>query len=374
VKAITSLNILIFPHIGIYEEPQGKEKDIAHVSLISTGNCVESARGRIIRDGHRLDFSADTLTQPVTVKCDQTATLERDSSVESFEYSGTFVVKTAESKSGKYLRVINQIALEDYVKGVMDAEMPAYWNAEALKSQAIAARTYGVFQTLNAQTTDPTRDYDMDDTVMYQAYTGITNEDSRANQAVDQTQGMVMTYQGGVIKAYFSQDSGGYSEDAAHVFGVVLPYCVGKKELFEYDQVPGNPWHVSLSYSQVTERLLADGLVDAGSTVVKLATTSDQIYESGRIRTLQVTLANGKVFNVDGQDFRLALGLKSTLFTWVDQNDGVFFTGRGDGHGVGMSQWGAKILGDVFNYTYTQILNFYYTDIVICDAKACRAK
>lgn len=129
-------------------------------------------------------------------------------------YRGKFLIKNVNNK----LTVINDIDLENYIKGVVPSEMPASWEYEALKAQAIAARSFAL-ANLGKQAK---YGYDLKDNTEDQAYGGASSETSKTNRAVDETNGLVLTYDMKIISAYYSASSGGYTNTSA--WGSNLPY------------------------------------------------------------------------------------------------------------------------------------------------------
>ncbi|MDQ7861576.1 SpoIID/LytB domain-containing protein [Peribacillus frigoritolerans] len=132
-------------------------------------------------------------------------------SINGRPYQGSFSF-TAEDG---YIRPINTVYMEDYLKGVVPLEMPALWHAEALKAQAIAARTYA----LRHQSTI------IDDTVSYQVYGGAAGH-YRTNSAIEQTKGMVIKHDGEIIEAFFSSSNGGMTESNSNVWSSGKPPCI----------------------------------------------------------------------------------------------------------------------------------------------------
>jgi stage II sporulation protein D len=248
---------------------------------------------------------------------------------------------------------VNHVPLEDYLYGVVPAEMPSHWPLESLKAQAVAARTYAVAN----RGSYGSRGYDLKPTVASQVYKGAAAETSLSNAAVNATRGQVVTYNGKVIRAYFHASAGGYTESADAVWGESLPYL---RPVPDFDQrSPRYTWQRSYSADEIKNGLSKIGQ-DVGD-VIRIEPL--QRAYSGRVTRVRVTGTQG-IRELAGEQFRHAIGLFSTLWNvghpQSDASPSRFsFAGRGHGHGLGMSQWGAKGLAEM-GYPYAQILLHYY--------------
>ena len=377
------ITIKIFPHLQDYP-PEGLDADPAQVTLQSDSACriyegaldSASSTGVLQSEVKSLDLTLTDagLPTPLWIQCSGHITVIRRGVKTSYSYGGPIYAHS--TTTGPEL--IEVKTLNDYLKGVVPSEMPASWPEEALQAQAVAARTYAVFHMLLARETAPlggeeTGDeplFDVDDTVFYQAYTGETDRTASSDQAVDETGQAILTYHRQVIQAYFSADAGGYTEDADHVWPVSAPYCQAKPEPFEdpgLDNGRWGPWAVKLSLRQLNRRLEAEGLISGANPVSTLWIEPDSRYVSGRASVVTIGLVDGTVADLSALAFQHALGLKSTLIT-LNQHaaSGLLeINGRGFGHGVGMSQYGAR-LAALNGWSHSDILNFYYTDIRLC--------
>ena len=248
---------------------------------------------------------------------------------------------------GSDLTVINRVELEDYLYSVVGGEMPTNWPIEALKSQAVAARTYALYQSNRSGN----RLYDLESTTASQVYKGITSETRSTHEAVNRTEGQILTYGGKPILAVFHSSSGGKTENVEDVWSSPLPYL---KSVIDYDQTsPVYEWQKVLSGREIGYRLGEVGTVRA--------LIPQQVTPQGRIKRLKVVGDRGTKM-ISGQKFRSALGLRSTLFQ-VNKNQQRFvISGRGFGHGIGLSQWGANYLATQ-GANYRQILGHYYQNV-----------
>jgi stage II sporulation protein D len=249
---------------------------------------------------------------------------------------------------------VNLVPLEEYLYGVVPAEMPSNWPLESLKAQAVAARTYAVANRGRFGS----RGYDLKPTVASQVYKGAAAETALANTAVNATRGQVVTYNGKVIRAYFHASAGGYTESADAVWGESLPYL---RPVPDFDQSsPKYTWHRSFSAKTIEQALSKIGH-DVGDV---LRIEPVQRAYSGRVTKVRVTGTHG-IQEIAGEPFRHAIGLFSTLWNVLGipqaspSPTSFAFAGRGHGHGLGMSQWGAKGLAEK-GYPYAQILLHYY--------------
>ncbi len=249
---------------------------------------------------------------------------------------------------GQGLRVLNVVDLESYLRGVVPAEMQASWPREALRAQAVAARTYTLIYL------DPTRAYDVCATDECQVYRGRDAERPATDAALIDTQGQVLTFQGDYARTYYHSDSGGVIASAAEVWGGEIAYLQAFQDVESAG--PHRQWSARLDPSRIAASLRALAL-DVG-TVARLGVLSTSA--SGRVIRAEIVGAAGRVV-LEGATLRNALrtwGLKSTRFTMTGD---LAVRGEGWGHGVGMSQYGARALAER-GYDYTQILGFYYPD------------
>ncbi|HHY36961.1 MAG TPA: SpoIID/LytB domain-containing protein [Firmicutes bacterium] len=310
-------------------------------------------------------------------------------------------------KNGR-LTVVNELPVEEYLYGVVPREMPASFPLEALKAQAVTARTF----TYANWTKHAAEGFNLCGTVHCQVYGGAAAEAPQTNQAVDSTRGEVLRYEGRLIDACYHASSGGYTENSENVWSEWVPYLRGVPD-YETDS-PYSSWSISYSPEQLSE-ILRQGGVDVGR-VKEITPLSRGV--SGRVTQLRITGSRGSQV-ISGSQLRGILGydqLRSTLFEVEMQTAGeniirqplraeqevtviggdgqkrkvamsevavlggdatvavgigqdvetgqVIFKGSGWGHGVGLSQWGAKAMAEMAprgadNY-YRTILQHYF--------------
>jgi len=253
------------------------------------------------------------------------------------------------------LNAIEDFTMEDYLYGVVGMEMSGSSPIEALKAQAVAARTFAYYE----MSSKSTKEYDMDNLPQAQAYSGMESENPNSIDAVNLTFGEIMRYKGQPIFAAFSANCGGYTEDNKEVFGYKLPYlqavpcpfCKGYQH---------SSWQEEIQTSYIIERLKKKGFDAKTISSIEITDTS----KAGRVKQIAIITDKGKI-KMTTNDFRLTLGsdkFKSARFTTRSKGANILFTGRGWGHGVGMCQDGADNMARVGN-SYRRILTRYYAGI-----------
>ena len=255
-------------------------------------------------------------------------------------------------RKGKGFLVINQVDLEEYVKGVVPGEVNTAWHPEMLKAQAVAARTYALYQ----QMLSATRDYDVVATVQDQVYKGKNGIDTAVLRAVDETRGLVLTYQNAPIYAAFSSTAAGLTEDAVNVWSKEYPYLKGVECPFDLES-PYYQWKVSFRLDKLEQSLRQQGF--AVGTITSMEPLA--FSRGGRVAKLRVVHSDGELI-LRGEDLRKAVGysiVPSTQFTIESVGQEVVLSGYGAGHAVGMCQWGAKELAEL-GYSFSTILSYYY--------------
>lgn len=267
---------------------------------------------------------------------------------------------------------IKKIQLEEYLIGVVAAEMPAEFPLEALKAQAVAARTYAVKRMGTGGVANPLHTgADLcDDHRHGQAWLsreelkerwGILpyyNYFYKVKTAVDETRGEVLTYQGQLIDPAYHSSCGGKTENSEDVWKFQVPYLRSVTCPYEADPQPVQT--VSISLEQVDQAL--------GTTLAAVPVSGKKA--AGEMKVVERTSSGRpKTLVVDEQQFpavavRDLLGLRSTNFTWKLQDSSIAFTTTGYGHGVGMCQYGAKGMAE-HGYNYQTILGHYYTGVEV---------
>ncbi len=350
-----------------------------------------------------------------------------------FLYNGGF---RFERIGGGKLTVVNIVGFEDYVKGVVSAEMSTSWSIEALKAQAVAARSYA----LTLGTKHGTHHFDICDDIHCQRYTGQTSAGANSNAAVDQTVGQVALYNGKVAETYYYSSNGGASQSVSVVWGTnqsLYPYLTEVADPYEPTLNLKNTWERTFTSAQIISKLLAGNNVSAPIVSAEITsytsagnpwmiTFTDSAGKSFPVRSGRVynnlglpscrfgfagsgsgqpapTPPSGSIsingstqvsgvsglYAIDGNGGLTALGGDVYVVTdggtaqlgqggdqsqgqgsgsWAGSasaaNGSITFAGRGWGHNIGMSQFGAKAMAEQ-GHTYQQILQFYYTGITV---------
>ncbi|NJN71187.1 MAG: SpoIID/LytB domain-containing protein [Nitrospira sp.] len=268
-------------------------------------------------------------------------------------------------RRGKSLLVVNYVDLEEYVKGVVPAEVDATWHFEMLKVQAVAARTYALHQ----QMLSAARDYDVAAGTQDQVYRGRRGLDARVAQAVESTRGLVVTHKGAPIYAAFSSTAAGVTEDAMTVWSKDLPYLKGVECPFDLES-PYYQWKTSIKLAVLEKNLRKHGFVVG--TIQSISPVS--YSRAGRVATLRIVHSEGELI-VRGEDLRRAVGytiVPSTQFTIESIGEELMLDGYGAGHAVGLCQWGAKELAEL-GYSFASILRYYYPGTELQDASLTKA-
>jgi len=275
------------------------------------------------------------------------------------------------------IAVINVVKIEDYLLSVVPSEVPASWPQEVLKAQAIAARSYA-FANLGKHKAEG---YDLKDTVEDQVYKGVASENNETNVACAITTGLVIKQNDQVVSAYFHSTSGGSTELAENVWSKPLPYL---KSVVDYDDAsPLFNWQRSFTVAQLSKLLNLNvagisappsaswqsqnapqaGGATAGDQITGIFVVSRHKASGQRVKhMIAVGTNSGRVLS--GVEVRKLLNLPSTQFSVYHADGAYVFSGRGYGHGLGLSQWGAKALADK-GYNAGQILSYYYKDVTI---------
>ncbi|MFN3479806.1 MAG: SpoIID/LytB domain-containing protein [Thermodesulfovibrionales bacterium] len=257
-------------------------------------------------------------------------------------YSGQIEVWRGE----KGLYVVNELPLEDYVESVVAAEVGTDWEIEALKAQAVIARTYAVYK--KTAVTNQSM-YHLTSSVLNQVYKG-NNSHFKVTFAVRATEGEILTYNGKPIEALYHSTCGGRTENPEEVFGKKIPYM--KSVESRCDLSPYWVWERKIPISEIEKALNLSGIKDLD---IKSTTST------GRAKDIIVKKEEGDT-TIKATDLRRLLGwnrLPSTYFEIKKNGDSIVFEGKGYGHGVGLCQWSALQMASE-GKTYKEILAFFY--------------
>lgn len=323
--------------------------------------------------------------------------------------------------TGGNINVINVVSLDDYIKGVLPYEMNPAWPLEALKAQAVCARTYALMQTKHYKSYK----FDVCNTTECQVYYGANSASALSDRAAEETSGMVMTYAGELIEAYYYSSNGGASESSGNVWLNDLPYLVGKADPYEaMTSIPNYTYTETYTFSQLTQLLQSRGYAigtvngayvsaftptgnvaeitftdTSGKTITitrekcRTVLSTSMFGKTQSIKSMRFTITGGGgvsyyinsaasgvadisgLYTISGSGTVSSIGNgEMTVITssgtaalakaQTSTGDGITIIGTGSGHNVGMSQYGAKAMAEQ-GYTFTDILSFYFTGILL---------
>ena len=328
VAVLKGVDLLKVDGLGIYVTDGRREQIRIHPPLI-----VKRDRKRITVNGKGVDS--------LTVSAPALAT------VNGKGYRGSLEITLGE----RGLLVVNELPLEEYLVGLINCEISSTWPLEAIKAQAVVARSYALHQKESRKGAR----YHLEATVMDQVYDGCAVEDERAALGVRETAGEALTFNDTVALTFFHSNCGGHTEAAEQVWSAKYPYLRGVPCRYCQD-VPSASWVTTIPLAKIESLLKAGGVTITGLRDILPGARDD----SGRLTA--VKLKGEKELEFPATSFRKALGytvIRSTMFDISVMGDSLRFTGNGYGHGVGLCQWGARSRGaDGFNYR--EILEYYY--------------
>ncbi|MBB6638113.1 stage II sporulation protein D [Cohnella thailandensis] len=272
---------------------------------------------------------------------------------------------------------VESVSLEQYVRGVVAAELPLEFEPAAMEAQALAARTYIVRRLLledrtGIPETGAASEADVTDTVSHQVYKSLkemqelkqSNEQgwNKVNLATLRTKGRVIVYEGEPIEALYFASSNGHTENSEEVFGTKLPYLRSVDS--PWDRTEASDWVEKSTFSLAEfYRKMGVGSVaavagGAGKSSIRILDLTD----GGRVKELLVGDER-----IPGKTVREKLGLRSAAFTLKQDKRGVHITTYGSGHGVGMSQWGAEGMAEQ-GMRAEEIIEYYYKGVQLAEA------
>lgn len=331
--------------------------------------CLSSFVAVVVAAPSILWKNSASVSMPSVISANQTA--ETDPSMPSVYRQGSSslyipVYLTKEKK-------VESLPLETYVRGVLAAEMPIEFELEALKAQAMAARTYIIRKQVEQEMGNlPPGEALVTDTINHQVYVSdlelkarwgslYEGNSDKLDQAIRETEGVILTYDGKPIEANFFSTSNGYTENSEDYWNSYIPYL---------RSVP-SPWDRMLSprFKETVEMSAAALRSKLGiSSTLSVSTGSGsglqvvELSQGHRIKKLRIA---GKAFS--GREVREKLGLNSSQFQWSWQGDRLQITTFGYGHGVGMSQWGAQGMA-LEGRKAEEIVKYFYTGIELGEA------
>ena len=307
-----------------------------------------------------------TKTYKIAVVKDEKENKIEEIQLTDYDYKNYDTIKLLHSATGE----IQELSLDEYLLGVVSAEMPASFEQEALKAQAVVARTYTIYSIVHNKNKHEGADI-CDSSSCCQAW--ISKEDRLAKWdeqnrneywnkivlAVDSTKGKIITYNGEVIDAFFHSNSGGVTETPVNVWGGTnYPYLQSVQTAGEdaYSQYSSEVTLTKQEFINKIKENHSDLEIDfSKEDQIKITEYTD----SNRVKTIQV----GNL-NLSGVEMRTIIGLKSTNFSVEIEGDNIKFGVKGYGHGVGMSQTGADSMAKQGS-NYEEIIKHFYTGVEI---------
>lgn len=322
---------------------------IKQVSLKVSAPCVmiNAAKGNVLKkipaDGSFVVDFEHLKINAIEVRPEKIPLKDLQIEVDGKKYYGGVSVNKAKDS----LTVINLVSLEEYLLGVVSKEMSPSYPLEALKAQTVAARSFA----LKNRGRHVKEGFDLCSTTHCQIYVGVADFNS-IDKAIDETRGEVLIYKEKIVDTNFHADSGGMTEDVANVWGRATPYLVAVKEMIQL----GTPWTVTIPAKDFSAQLNIDAVKSIKLSKLTIGKGASDRTSSGRVQSAQI---NNKKFT--GNELRQKFSLPSTLFDMKLNGGEVIFTGYGRGHGVGMSQVGARDYAKD-GWSYEKILKHYYKD------------
>jgi stage II sporulation protein D len=273
-------------------------------------------------------------------------------------YRGSIELRSADGT----ISVINILKIDDYLLSVVPGEIPANWEEEALKAQAVAARTYTYYQLLANRKNQG--GFDLEATTNFQVYKGMIDEKPRTTEAVRATSGEIIIYDAKPILSYFHSTCGGKTTDDNYVWNTShLPYLHGVSCGFCNDSTKFE-WESRLSLDEIRNNLSKKYRAVGAIKKISFRKKDDRVIE------VYIQHSRGNL-KIAGNSFRLLFPpekVRSLYFTSKKYNAGLALAGHGWGHGVGLCQWGARGMA-LRGYRYQEILKHYYTAVTVTSVR-----
>jgi stage II sporulation protein D len=308
-----------------------------------TGAILYNDRGKDIY------YQPEQIANPILIESPESPVI-----LDKEKYRGTLEIHNVLGK----MHVINILQINEYLYSVVPSEIMSTWETEALKAQAVAARTYTYYHLI----ANKKAIYDLENSSNFQVYKGISVEKESTSRAVDETSGKIALYFGKPIVAFFHSTCGGKTMDDKYVWN-------GEGQ--EYLKSTDCPFCKASPYYNWEEKITLFEIKDYLGKKYKGIGQVTGIYfqrKDERVVSASIHHKNG-IIKLTGNELRLLFPekkIKSMFFTAKKVNDGLILSGHGWGHGVGMCQWGAKGMAEQ-GYNYKAILRYYYKGISISD-------
>lgn len=384
-----NIRVLIYPHTLKNDWRHGVPDDASRLKFQSETEIIfKSSNKQISSKNIEFRYSAKGIVAIINGKAQTLGSnisftaskpikvLRFGNESKSNTYIGTFELYIEDSK----LNLVNTVDIENYLLGVVPSESISSWPIDALKAQALAARSYALYHLLAGNFA---KKWDVDDTARYQVYTGINHRTPSTDKAVLETKGEVVTYNDKVIVAFFHSYSGGFTDSAKNIFASdTAPYCGAAEEIFTREHLKENiakgshwiiewkkPWAKSkiigdLQKREDTKELFKNFEISGGLQFN--VTDLNENYDS--VRTVEL-IQDEKVVPMNYRQLRAALNwsnFNGYHYYFEDETPtDVVIKGYGWGHHVGMSQWGAFMMSRYFGKNYKDIIYHYYQNTEI---------
>ncbi len=328
----------------------GSYKTGSDVIKSGTSMVLSQTNGKILFNN--IEYSEVTF---VPDSLATTITLENGAKKYNFIGSITFKVLA----DGNILP-INSVDIETYLKGVVGFEMSNSYPIEALKAQTVAARNYAL-SNIGKHSSEG---YDLSDSTSDQVYRGYNSAYGNVIKAVEETKGMVLVYNDSPVAAFYSASNGGYVESSKNAWVSDIPYLQAKEDSFDLTKWPSGDKRFTTS--DIDAKLKSKGILTEQDKFIRLNIDTIQRNESTRVGSIEVVYAdiNGveTIKAITKERAWSFLSLASSLYsvTYDAAADTYTFSGMGNGHGVGLSQIGARNRANA-GQKYDEILTFYYT-------------
>lgn len=335
------------------------DKDSVYLSIKDAYGIYAVNSGRVLMEGPRLATNICATKEGIMLGTKELKMggIEIKAEGKAKIYIGGRIfrgdVDIVRKENGK-LMVINHIALDDYLYGVLYHEVSHRWPMEALKAQAIVARTFALYQARQ----NKMQPFDLRNDIYSQVYGGSTSERWSTTMAVNVTKGKVLIYDGDLVPAYYHATCAGSTEDASNLWKVDLKPLKGGVACSYCAQSPHFKWTKEIPLWKIEEDLRKNGYKIGKIASIDILSKNS----SGRVDKMEIKDDAGVSVVLTGKDFRQIVGpneLRSTKFETSIKCGSLIVYGHGWGHGVGMCQWGAFGMASQ-GKKVAEILAYYY--------------
>ncbi len=315
--------------------------------VLRKGKHLKKVFVSIVPEGISLDDTVYPMDQ-LKIMTEKSIVIHRNNKDYAYRGMVDFIRRSPET-----MLVVNSINLESYVRGVLYHEITDRWPMEAMKAQAVAVRSYALYQMQN----NKNQPFDVKNNTYSQVYGGKSAEHYRTNLAVKRTQYQYLMFEGKILPTYYHSVCGGHTEDASELWnhdlaplkGVVCNFCKAS---------PLYRWRKNFRLKDIQDKLNTRGYKSGIIKDIKVS----QKTSSGRAKILEITMRDKRKMTISAKEFRDIVGANEIKSNYYDvEMKGYYFdlVGGGWGHGVGLCQWGALGMAQQ-HFSYEEILNFYY--------------